>query len=83
MKKAIKWGAVVLGIIFIALAAYYWLTPAGSLPTFVPGYEAGSATIHVKHGLGALIVGILLFIFAWFSSGKKSRSQESTSEVAQ
>ncbi len=64
--------AVVLGIVFVILAFFYWLTPAGNLPSFMPGFIAGSSAIHFKHGLAALIVAILLFIYAWFAGGKKS-----------
>ena len=63
--------ATILGIILVLLAAMYWLTPAGSLPSFMPGFIAGSATIHFKHGLLALILGICAFIYAWFASAKK------------
>ena len=63
--------AVALGIAFVGLAAFYWLTPAGSLPTYLPGFEAGSDHIHFKHGLAALILGLGLFVFAWFKSAKK------------
>ena len=63
---------VIIGLVFIALAVYYWVTPAGSLPSFVPGHIDGSTTKHFKHGLAALIVGIGCLILAWFSSGKKT-----------
>jgi hypothetical protein len=39
--------------------------PAGSLPTFMPGYAAGSARIHSTHALGAAIVAVVLFIVGW------------------
>jgi hypothetical protein len=70
-KKTITIGAACLGVCFIVLALYYWLVPAGSLLTFMPGYEAGSATVHFKHGLAALVLGALCFIYAWFQSGPK------------
>ena len=71
MKKTGTIIGIILGIIFVLLAAMYWLTPAGNLPSFMPGFEAGSAVIHVKHGLLALILGICAFIYAWFASAKK------------
>ena len=71
MKKTLVWLAVILGSICLAFAAYYWLTPAGSLPVYLPGYEAGSAHVHFKHGLAALILGVALFIYAWFQSAPK------------
>jgi hypothetical protein len=60
----------VLGVAFIALAIYYWVTPAGSLLSFVPGYMADSAHKHVKHGVAALVVGILCLMGAWMLSAK-------------
>ncbi len=62
---------VVLGILFLALAFYYWMTPADILPHFMPGYDPSLSTIHFKHGLGAFILAVAAFIFAWFKSGEK------------
>ena len=42
MSKPIVVVAIVLGVVFLVLTAYYWLTPAGSLPTFMPGFEQGN-----------------------------------------
>ncbi len=76
-SKLIPWGAVVLGIVFLALAALYWMTPAGNVPSFLPGYEAGSTTVHFKHGLAALILAGGLFVLAWFKSGPRPDVQRS------
>jgi len=65
---------VVIGVALIALGIYYWVTPAGSLPSFFPGHLAGSAHKHVKHGLVALVVGIASFLGAWMLSGKQGES---------
>jgi hypothetical protein len=62
--------AVVLGIALVALAIVYWAEPAGSLPSFFPGHEAGSGHHHLKHGLAAFLLGVALLIFAWFQTGK-------------
>jgi hypothetical protein len=61
--------AVILGIVFLAIAIVYWTTDAGSLPSFFPGHEAGSSHIHFKHGLAAAVVAAACFVFAWFQSG--------------
>ena len=63
-----KFVAIVLGLLLLAAAAAvaYFVIPAGSLPQFVPGFEAGSAQIHTKHGLAALVGAIVLFGFAWY-----------------
>jgi len=63
--------AVVVGIALIALAVVYWAEPAGSLPSWIPGHEAGSGHHHVKHGIASFLVGVALLVFAWFQTGKK------------
>lgn len=67
--KPLVIAAAVLGLVFIILAGFYFVTPAAALPRFFPGYNpAGAAIHHYKHGLGALIVALALFAFAWFQS---------------
>lgn len=36
------------------------------MPSFLPGFEAGSDAVHVKHALGSLIIAVVLFAIAWF-----------------
>jgi hypothetical protein len=57
---------IVLALVFAVVAVVYFVLPAGSLPSFFPGYEPGSARVHVKHGSAALAVAIVLFGVAWF-----------------
>jgi hypothetical protein len=61
--------AVLLGIVFVAIAVVYFVEPASSLPSFFPGHEAGSSHHHTKHGIAALVVAASCFVFAWFQSG--------------
>ena len=61
-----KFIAILLGLAFLAAAAAYFLLPAGSLPDFFPGFEAGSDRIHVKHALVAVAAAVVLFGFAWW-----------------
>jgi hypothetical protein len=61
--------AVVAGLVLIALAIVYWAEPAGSLPGWIPGHEAGSAHHHVKHGIAAFLVGLACLVYAWFQTG--------------
>ena len=63
--------AVLAGIVLIAIAVVYWVEPAGSLPSFFPGHEAGSSHHHAKHGIAAFLVGLACFAFAWFNTGPK------------
>jgi len=57
---------VYLLAIICAIAAVMYITmQAGSLPTFMPGYAAGSARIHSTHALAAAIAAVVLFIIGW------------------
>ena len=68
MKATVVLVAVIIGLAFIGLAALYWLTPAGELPAFLPGFKPGSVKPHLNHGLGALIIGLAALALAWFRS---------------
>ena len=70
--------AAVLGVVLVVLAFVYWIEPAGSLPSWLPGHEAGSGHHHVKHGIAALLVGLALLVFAWFQTGKKNTHASTT-----
>jgi hypothetical protein len=53
------------GIAAIVLAFMYFTMPAGSLP--LPdalGHQAGSSTVHVKHGIAALVAAVACFVLA-------------------
>ena len=65
MNKSLVLVAAVLGVVFLLLACVYWFVPAGALPTFMPGFVEGSAHVHVKHGLIALVLALTLLGFAW------------------
>jgi hypothetical protein len=57
--------AYLLAIICVIAAVTYFILPAGSLPTFMPGYEAGSAHMHMKHAAIAVVAAIVLFLIGW------------------
>jgi hypothetical protein len=59
--------AVILGLAFAAVAIAYWTMPAGSLPSFLPGFEAGSAVMHMKHGIAAAAAALVCFAFGWYT----------------
>jgi len=65
MNKPLVLAAAILGVVFLLLACVYWFVPAGSLPTFMPGFAEGSTHVHVKHGLIALVLALVLLGFAW------------------
>jgi hypothetical protein len=70
-KRALVWLAVIAGTALIVLAIVYWALPAKSLPSWIPGHEAGSNHHHVKHGIAAFLLGLACFAYAWFQTGPK------------
>jgi hypothetical protein len=69
--------AAVLGVALVVLAVVYWVEPAGSRPSFLPGHDAGSGHHHVKHGVAAFLLGLALLVFAWFQTGGTRTAQPS------
>ena len=65
--------AAIAGVLLLVLAVLYLVDSASTLPSFIPGHEAGSAHHHVKHGLAAAILALGAFVFAWFQTGGSSR----------
>jgi hypothetical protein len=59
-KTAMKMLAYLLAIVSAIAAVMYFVMPAGQLPTFMPGYAAGSDHIHTTHGIAAVIVAVVL-----------------------
>ena len=49
-----------LGVVLLVIAAVYFLVPADQLPGFFPGHEAGAARVHMKHGVVAGVIGLVL-----------------------
>jgi hypothetical protein len=75
-NTALVVASLVAGVVLIALAFLYWIEPASSLPSWLPGYAAGSPHHHVKHGIAAFLVGIACLVFAWFRSAPKKKEPE-------
>jgi hypothetical protein len=68
MTKPVPWILGIIGVVFIGVSLVYWLTPAGGLPSFLPGFDAESDHFHLTHALGAAIIALALFAIAiiWF-----------------
>jgi hypothetical protein len=70
--------AVLLGVLLIAIAIVYFVTPEHSLPSFFPGHGSASGPEanhhHTKHGIAALVLALACFVFAWFQTGPKAGS---------
>jgi hypothetical protein len=64
-----KFLLMLAGLVAVALAMVYFTIPADSLP--LPdalGHQVGSQTIHIKHGIAALVVGVACLVLAWRKS---------------
>ena len=61
----------VVGIVLIVIAVVYFAEPAGSLPGFFPGRQAGSSHHHTTHGIAALVVGLVALVGSWMGAGRK------------
>lgn len=73
-RNAPAWATMLLALIGVALvviSVVYVTKTAGSLPSFFPGHQAGSAHKHAKHGIVALLLGLVAIGCAWLSSGTK------------
>jgi hypothetical protein len=57
---------LLLGALLIVVAVVYFVIPADSLPSFLPGHEAGLARPRMKHGIASGVVGVVLIAAGWF-----------------
>ena len=60
-----------LGVVLIIIAILYFTKTSNHLPSFFPGHDAKHAFHHTKHGITALVVGVLALIGAWMTAGRK------------
>jgi len=65
-ETPMKMLAYLLAIICVIAAVMYYVMPAGQLPTFMPGYIAGSDHIHTTHAIAAAAAAVVLFVIGWF-----------------
>ncbi|MFL6239123.1 MAG: hypothetical protein ACJ735_06495 [Actinomycetes bacterium] len=63
---------IVCGVACIAIGIVYFAEPARSLPGFFPGHLARSAHHHTKHGVAAIILGLVVWAVAWMTTGSRS-----------
>jgi hypothetical protein len=61
--------SIIVGIVLLIVAFVYFTKTADQLPLFFPGHDVALTTKHIKHGIGALLLGIGSFVLAWFQSG--------------
>ena len=70
---ALTWLLVALGALALTLAVVYWTHAADQLPSFFPGYDAARTRPHLKHGIAAIGLAVVLFIAAWMTTGSRAR----------
>jgi hypothetical protein len=59
-----------LSIVCVIIAVLYFVLPGGSLPTFLPGYVAGSTRIHKLHAFAAT-TGAVVFLLIGLSTRRR------------
>ena len=59
-----------LSIICVIVAVMYFVLPGGSLPTFFPGYVAGSTRVHKLHAFAAA-TGAIVFLLVGLSTRRR------------
>lgn len=64
MHKLVTVILVVIGLALIAVGIVYFTVKAGSLPSFFPGHIAGSTAHRTKHGIAALVLGVVVLAFS-------------------
>ncbi len=63
--------AYLLAIICVIAAVMYFAMPAGQLPTFMPGYLAGSDHVHKTHAVAAVVAAVVLLGIGWAAGRKR------------
>jgi hypothetical protein len=78
-NRALIIPAIVVGVLFLAIAVVYFADQAHALPSFFPGHVSSSSAEathhHTKHGIAALAVAVVSFVFAWFQTGPSRTAQ--------
>lgn len=66
----LTWVLIVVGIVLVAVAIVYFSFKADDIPSFFPGHAAPSprAGTYWKRGIAALVVAVIAFAAAFFTS---------------
>jgi hypothetical protein len=54
--------AYLLAVACAVVAVMYYVMPGGSLPIFMPGYNAGSTHIHTMHAVAAVTSSVIFLL---------------------
>jgi amino acid permease len=72
-RRAIAAIVVIIGVVAVIVGVIYFVVPAGSLPSFIPGHLAGVTNKHTNRGMAGIVVGVVLVVLA-LVLGRGSRS---------
>jgi hypothetical protein len=61
-RHPMKMLAYLLTIVCVIVGVMYFVMPGGSLPTFMPGYNAGSTHIHTMHAVASLTAAVVFLL---------------------
>jgi hypothetical protein len=62
---------VVVGLVALAAGVFYLVTPARSVPTWLPGHIAGSTIHHVRRATAAIVVAVLCAVGVGFMTARQ------------
>lgn len=68
------WVSVLLGLVglvLVVIGILYFAEPAHQLPSFFPGHTRHGTKPRTKHGIAALVLGLVLLAGAWLTTGRK------------
>jgi amino acid permease len=54
--------ACLLAVVCVVVGVMYYVIPGGSLPTFMPGYDAASTHIHTMHAVAAVTAAVVFLL---------------------
>jgi uncharacterized membrane protein HdeD (DUF308 family) len=60
-----------IGVVLVVIGIVYFAEPAHQLPSFFPGHTRHGTKPRTKHGIAALVLGLVLIAGAWLASGRK------------
>lgn len=72
MNKLLAVLGSIVGIALTIASFIYFITPAKTLPDFMPGYDVTMERVHYEHGVAALLLAVGVFVFASFQSATQS-----------
>jgi hypothetical protein len=61
----------VVGLVALVAGVFYFVTPARSVPTWLPGHIAGSTIHHVRRATAAIVVAVLCAVGVWFLTARQ------------